>query len=325
MKKTKRSVWLVIAILLAITSISIAFFAPEWTDSRQLQIIYVSKVLDYSNDFWTQLIEGMNMAAENYNISLSVVGPSSESDYKRQNELIEEAIAKHPDLIILAPCHYTATCDMAEKIVKNDIQLVLVDSKLKTSHAQLYVATDNIQAGRRMGTFLYQLADENSRIAILGHEQSASTTVERINGLKAGLNDKEKLIVETSYSGSDYDAAQNTTQALLQAHPEITIIAATNEYTTVGAARAIKQLGLEQRVSLVGFDSSVQEIQLLEEGLLKATVVQRAFKMGYYALEYGILSATDKDIPQSIDSGSILITNENLYLEENQKILFPFR
>ena len=31
------------------------------------------------------------------------------------------------------------------------------------------------------------------------------------------------------------------------------------------------------------------------------------------------------EMPQDIDSGSVLITSDTIYTEENQKLLFPFR
>ena len=78
-----------------------------------------------------------------------------------------------------------------------------------------------------------------------------------------------------------------------------------------------------EKVSLVGFDSSIKEVQLLEENILKATVIQQSFKMGYYSIETAVGILSGKQQKSYINSGSMLITNENMYKEDVQKILFP--
>ena len=101
-------------------------------------------------------------------------------------------------------------------------------------------------------------------------------------------------------------------------------ILALNEVSTVGAGRALRDLSLGGKVRLVGFDSSLFEIKLIEEGILDATVIQQPFNMGYRSVR-AARDAVDGRKPETfIDTGSILITAENLYTPENQKILFPF-
>lgn len=323
MKRKKKIKISLFAGLLCIILAVLYLYFPNINESKPFKVIYISKVLDFQNDFWTQLIEGLNMAADEYHVDLSVVGPSSESDFEKQNELIEWALEQKPDIILLAPCRYRDSCKMAEKIKKQGIPLVLVDSNLEKNIADVYVSTDNIEAGNKLGTYLYEYTSEQSRIGVIAHEQYSSTAMERIEGLQKGLKDKSNLISEIAYSGSSYSAAEEATKRLLKRHPEVYIIAATNEYTTTGAGRAIRALGLQNEVSLVGFDSSIKEVQLLEENILKATVIQQSFKMGYYSIETAVGILSGKQQKSYINSGSMLITNENMYKEDVQKILFP--
>ena len=64
------------------------------------------------------------------------------------------------------------------------------------------------------------------------------------------------------------------TKKLLNENPDIGGIAGLNEISTLGAAQAIKELGLKEQVKLVGFDSSDKEIKLIEEGVIQAVVIQ---------------------------------------------------
>ncbi len=79
------------------------------------------------------------------------------------------------------------------------------------------------------------------------------------------------------------------------------------------------------RVKLIGFDSSIYEIQLLEEGTLKALVVQKPFNMGYLGVKTA-LQLVNRDNPEQRHTytDSTVVTRENMYTPENQKLLFPF-
>jgi ribose transport system substrate-binding protein len=46
--------------------------------------------------------------------------------------------------------------------------------------------------------------------------------------------------------------------------------------------------------------------------------------MGYLAVRAALDAAQGRSLPPFIDTGSVLITAENLYQPENQKLLFPF-
>ena len=46
--------------------------------------------------------------------------------------------------------------------------------------------------------------------------------------------------------------------------------------------------------------------------------------MGYLGVEQAIHALTGKTVEPDLDSGSKLITKENLYEDENQRLLYPF-
>ena len=97
-----------------------------------------------------------------------------------------------------------------------------------------------------------------------------------------------------------------------------------NEYSAIGAGKAVRDLGLSDSILMVGFDSSIEEVQMLEEGVFNAIIVQKPFNMGYLGVENTVLLLRGEILPEMVDSGSELITKENMYTDENQKFLFPF-
>ena len=67
----------------------------------------------------------------------------------------------------------------------------------------------------------------------------------------------------------------------MEKYPNLEMIAGMNEYSSVGAARAVQKHDMEDRIQVVGVDSSQEAVQLMEKGVFKGIVVQKAFKMGY--------------------------------------------
>ena len=101
------------------------------------------------------------------------------------------------------------------------------------------------------------------------------------------------------------------------------MIVGLNEYSAVGAARAVKALGKTDQIRMGSIDSSMEQIQYLEAGIYEALVIQKPFNMGYLGVETAVNAVRGRKIAKSTDSGSELITKENMYTEENQKLLFP--
>ena len=142
--------------------------------------------------------------------------------------------------------------------------------------------------------------------------------------MRKGLGEYEDRIVDVVFCDSDYDKAYLLMLELMEKYPDIDLVAGLNEYSAVGAARAIKEKG-RQDIRVVGIDSSLEEIQFLEEGIFEIIVIQNPFKMGYLGVEAAASLLNGEKVVKHIDSGCELISNDSVYTEENQKLLFPFR
>ena len=131
-------------------------------------------------------------------------------------------------------------------------------------------------------------------------------------------------IVEVVYCDSQYEKSRKLTQELMEKYPNLKMVAGMNEYSSVGAARAVKAAGAKDRIQVVGVDSSQEAVQLMENGVFKGLVVQKAFKMGYIGVKETILMLRGKSYEKDVNSGCELVTPDNMYDSEIEKLLFPF-
>ena len=301
-----------------------AWYRQKKIEERRMSLVYIPKVEDSTNDFWKALILGTNMAAKEYNADIEIKAPAEEHDIERQNELLKEAISEEPDAILFSPSSFTESNDLLKEAKEKGIRISFIDSYTEEKVQDLTVATDNLEAGEKLGKFAATLLGPDDQIAIVAHVKGVSTAVEREEGFRKGLGDLAKNIVEVVYCDSQYEKSRKLTQELMEKYPNLKMVAGMNEYSSVGAARAVKAAGAKDRIQVVGVDSSQEAVQLMENGVFKGLVVQKAFKMGYIGVKETILMLRGKSYEKDVNSGCELVTPDNMYDSEIEKLLFPF-
>lgn len=321
-KKKWLSICLVICLIGGIGGA--AWYRQKKIEERRMSLVYIPKVEDSTNDFWKALILGTKMAAKEYNADIEIKAPNEENDIERQNELLKEAISEEPDAILFSPSSFTESNDLLKEAKEKGIRISFIDSYTEEKVQNLTVATDNLEAGEKLGKFAATLLDPDDQIAIVAHVKGVSTAVEREEGFRKGLGDLAKNIVEVVYCDSQYEKSRKLTQELMEKYPNLKMVAGMNEYSSVGAARAVKAAGAKDRIQVVGVDSSQEAVQLMENGVFKGLVVQKAFKMGYIGVKETILMLRGKSYEKDINSGCELVTPDNMYDSEIEKLLFPF-
>ena len=301
-----------------------AWYRQKKIEERRMSLVYIPKVEDSTNDFWKALILGTKMAAKEYNADIEIKAPAEENDIERQNELLKEAISEEPDAILFSPSSFTESNDLLKEAKEKGIRISFIDSYTEEKVQDLTVATDNLEAGEKLGKFAATLLGPDDQLAIVAHVKGVSTAVEREEGFRKGLGDLAKNIVEVVYCDSQYEKSRKLTQELMEKYPNLKMVAGMNEYSSVGAARAVKAAGAKDRIQVVGVDSSQEAVQLMENGVFKGLVVQKAFKMGYIGVKETILMLRGKSYEKDINSGCELVTPDNMYDSEIEKLLFPF-
>jgi len=324
MKINKNGIIISLLMLSVFFLIAALILSDEFKTDKNAKVILIPKVYDESNDFWMSLISGAKSAAKEFQVELTILAPDVENDYKKQKEYIYEAIRQKPDVIALTPIMYSEMTEEAKKVKEAGIKLILIDSKIDEEIEESYIGTNNIEAGIQLGTKMLEYVKKDTKIAIVSHVKEASTAIEREKGVREGLGKEEGRIQTVLYSNSDYDQAYILTKQLMQEHPDIDLIVGLNLYSTVGVARAINEMKLGRKVNIVGFDNDIEGIRYLESGVINALIVQKPFNMGYFGIQKAAEAVAGNAVERTIYSETEIITVDNIYISENQKLLFPF-
>lgn len=316
------SILLLSGVMLSAVIIGLGTFVLERADDEE--IVVVLKTVGPHMEFWQIVRAGIQAAAAELEVNPRIVGPRLEKDVDRQIEIFTDVIEEEPDAVLLAAADYNRLVPLAEEAARRGIVVVTLDSALNSTVPVSFVATDNVRAGLEAGREIDRLVPMGRRIAIISHIRGVATAIDREQGaLEALMRRDPELILGPFYSQNDHDLAYQIVERLSADYPDLGGIVALNENSTVGAGRAVRDLGLSGRVALVGFDNSQEEIEFLEDGIVKALVVQRPFNMGYLGIQAVVRALRGEPVEPMVTTDAVLVRKDDMFTEENQKLLFP--
>lgn len=293
-------------------------------NTKRYHIEVVLKARANPPDFWRIIEQGISLSAAEFAVDYTVTGPVQESDVDSQIQLVEQAIARQPDALILAAGDYDRLVPLCDKAIDAGIPVVIVDSDLASSRKSCFVGTDNYELGKKLAEQVEALIGPGEQFGVIGHVQNTSTAMGRIQGLLDGITFLDRRFAAIAYCEGSTGLAKAQTIEMLAQYPNIKCMVGLNESSALGICMAFEELQLTDEVSIVTCDSSVEQIQYMEKGVIQAFVMQNPFHMGYLSMQAAVNLLDGKRVDPVLNTGSILITRDDLRKKEYQKLLFPF-
>ena len=297
--------------------------APAAGAQRSVALIAKST----QTEFWLSVFAGAEAAATEYNLSLTLSGPETEEDYEAQNQMIAQAVKAGADAIVFSAIDQEKNAAAIDEAARQGVRIVSIDSGVASDQVGTYIGTDNYAAGRMAAQAALEGVEGPMNVGVVNYDEGTANGQERQQGALDVLAESGRAQVTAVVTTLvEAGQAQADTAALLRAHPEINVLLAFNEPTSVGAAGAVAQLGRQEEVFLVGFDSNVATIDGLQEGSVDALIVQNPYAMGYLGVEsaYMLLAGRGGELEEKVDTSTQIVDRRNLFSVDSQKALFAF-
>jgi ribose transport system substrate-binding protein len=300
------------------------FMAQTNATRRSIEVTLIVKSQQKGFEFWELVRKGAQEAAKEFNVDLTIDGPMTEEDTQGQIDMVQQAIERKPDAIILAAVDQEKLLPVAKEIKAAGIKLIVVDSNLSEKVEDCFVGTDNYAAAQGVGDAMGKAMEGKGTIAIIAHQTSASTSVQRLAGFEYAIKNYPDIKVLGPYDiGDSVDKSRETTLRVLAENPDIDGIFATNQISAEGVTQALEEYG-KDGVKFFAFDSSTRQNNALEKGVVDGFAVQQPFNMGYMSVKAAVDAYTGTLRKTNIDTGFKFATKENMREEEIQKLLYPF-
>ena len=180
-----------------------------------------------------------------------VFSASLDEDPDRERALARQFGARHVDGLVLAPAGDDQS--YLTSLLRAGTAIVCVDRQAGNLPVDSVISTNAIGAAEGVR---HLLAGGHRRIAFLGDRHTIATARQRFAGYRdalqaAGVPVHPELVV---HDLAEVTAADAATTALLRGPAAPTAIFTAQNLVTIGAVRALRRLGREHEIALLGFD-----------------------------------------------------------------------
>lgn len=271
------------------------------------KVVLISHV--YSNPYWQDIKKGAEEAAKDKNIIVEFQGP----DYASVEEgirLIKMAYASNVSGIITYVQDSSSYNAIINKIIDDNIPLITIDSDAEESKRLAYIGTDNVNAGKVGAKEMIRQVGNTGDIGIILGGAEVKNQIERVNGFKSYIEENSNLKISNTESSDSYLLqAELATKKILTDNVDIKALFCTSAQDGIGAAKAIKSMNLIGKVKIVCFDALPETLDLIEEGVISATIAQNPYVMGQEAVNT-IVNIIKGNKAQELQLIDVLVIND---------------
>ena len=277
--------------------------------ASDVNISVVLKTL--SSEYWGYVEAGCKAAEKDLGVTVTVVGPGAESEIEQQVSMIEQQIGAGCDAIIVAPNDAGAASGALSSAI-GTIPVLSVDTNVGIDGQTTFVGTSNVDAAKEGGLWAAEQAGEGANAVIIYGQEGDNTSNMRREGYEKACEEAGVTVLSALSGQNTTDGATKTMEDLLNAYPDqIDIVLCHNDDTAIGAMNACKSAGIEDMI-IVGFDGNASAVDLILAGeMIKATVAQQPYEMGYQAVEAALAAINGETVEEVINAPVTVVTAEN--------------
>lgn len=299
---------LLLTLLIAFSAFTVAACGQR-DDDDTFTIAFIAST--FENPFFLDIEEGiLNIINEHEGFEYVSVG--SDNDAAKQDNDIDDMIARGVDLILLNPVDSTTVAAQIEEAQAAGIPVITVDRGADGVEVTAHVASDNVYGGEIAGQYLLDAWDGESPVLQLLGQPGASAAIDRQEGFE-NIWDAANITQSTTANWSRSEA-QDVTEAFLaaQGNPETVFIFAANDEMALGAVEAILENATTSIATsvVVGFDAIPDALDSINDDELRATVQQQPVLMGELAAQAAIDYLNGEEIETVVDVPVTLIIKE---------------
>ncbi len=241
------------------------------------------------NPMWLAVKEGAEAAAAEYGVELTVLAPLKADNNEEQIRQVEDAITKQADAIVLIPSDSQGIIPAVEKANQAGIPVINVNTKVGGGQTETFIAVENYDAASKVAKAVAEKLGGKGKVIILEGIAGAQSAIDLKQGAVDTFGTYEGIeIVASQTANWNRAEAMQVTQNLLQAHPDVDAIFASNDEMAMGAVEAVDQAGLTGKIIIAGLDANRDALEAIKEGKMTITCDKMGFDQGYVGVETAV-------------------------------------
>ncbi|MEM1505728.1 autoinducer 2 ABC transporter substrate-binding protein [Domibacillus sp. 8LH] len=252
-------------------------------DDGEVKIAVVPKLIGIP--YFNASEAGAIQAGKDLGVEVVYTGPT-EPDAAQQVKVIEDLISQNVDVLAVAPNDAASLSPVLKKAKDQGIIVMDWDTPADQSLVELSVhQIDDEAYGRHIAQSLVeQMGTEEGQIAILTGGLSAANLNTWIDAAKKELEENYpgiELVTDKIATDEKQQVAYQKTLDLIKSNPDLKGIMAFSTPAPLGAAQAIQEKGLQDKIAVVGTALPKDSSPYLEDGALDVAILWEPDKLGY--------------------------------------------
>lgn len=296
--------------------------APAADAAAKPYIPIISK--GFQHQFWQAVKAGAEQAATEFNVDITFEGPETEAMVDKQIEMLQTALDKNPAAICLAALDSKAVVPLLEKAKAANIPVIGFDSGVDSDIPVTTAATDNIAAAGVAADKMAELIGDEGEVAVIVHDQTSRTGIDRRDGFVNRMTEAHPnvKIVDIQYGAGDQLKSTDLAKAIIQANPNLKGFFGANEGSIIGVLNAVKELGMEGKIVVIGYDAGKQQMDAVRSGVEAGAITQNPVGIGYKCVESAVKAINGETLDKVTDTGFFWYDATNIDSDEIKPLLY---
>lgn len=276
-------------------------------------------------NYYMAIGAGIEALAEEMGVESFMLAPQSGADINGQMGMLQDVITRGVDAIILSTHDEFAAAPLVQQAVNQGIVIVIVNSDIADFPTPIHgvVGYSQRNGTYKIGRYLLDMLDGRSVQVGLIEGQPGYHSTERIGGFVDAVESAANIDIVYSIDGRwNVEGGNSAGMDMLQAHPDIDVVFAANDYMIMGAQRAAESLG--RRLIMLGNDGDTAALEEIAAGTITATVNTTPFQMGRISLQVALDGLYGEFSGGYVETPTVIVDESNVreYLRDASK-LFP--
>jgi ribose transport system substrate-binding protein len=238
--------------------------------------------------------------------------PPVSADIVEQDAMLERAAETRPAGIAVDPVDAVGNIAAINRIREQGIPLVVFDSPAPDP-AITSIGNDFFRQGTIAAERLAALIGGAGKVAVMRGYPTAPNHRQRYDAQLAALAKHPGItVVDGGCDNDDIETALEQASAVLAQHADLRGYLCCDASGPIGIAAAIKRAGKTGAVTVVGMDSIRPILEAIKEGLIDSSSATIPVMQGSMSILMLWQASIGVRIPQVIDTGIEVITQENV-------------
>ena len=282
-----------IPVLIALTMTAIV--APHGASAESIAVF----TKNTTNPFSKAIRLGSDIAGKKLSVDISHYVPTTADNVAEQTKLVDDAIAKKPDLIVFDPVENQKMVPAIDKINAANIPVIEITDRAEGGKFVSSVLPDDYKLGLETARRLLKALDGKGNVVILEGIPTTTTSIERVKGFNDALKEVPAVKLLASKPGNyQRKPAQDQMEAWIRQLPQIDGVMAANDSMAAAAVETLEKRN--RKAVVVGINGSKEAIDLIKADKMLATGEFNGFIIGCLATEIAARNLRKQPAPKEL-------------------------